>query len=192
MECIDRSSRQQQSIAMPHRHINMKSRTPYRIPSAAGWCCTLILALTLSANAFNLENRLPLIKYGSAGSYFGYSVAEHVETDSEDIKWWVHFLTFIVRGGSDNVERFTLRDTSWNAWVRCRFVYLAVPYVIFAVKCRYLHCGTEMISLTRLLCAALIKQAVGCVNVCLLQNMCAYRHENVRLCRDSPSRVAGW
>lgn len=140
MECIDRSSRQQQSIVMPHRHINMKSRTPYRIPSAAGWCCTLILALTLSANAFNLENRLPLIKYGSAGSYFGYSVAEHVETDSEDIKWWVHFLAFIVRGGSDNVERFTLRDTSWNAWVRCRFVYLWLPYVIFAVKCRYLHC----------------------------------------------------
>lgn len=40
-------------------------------------------------NSFNLENRLPIIKYGQEGSYFGYSVAEHIEVlqDNTEKKW---------------------------------------------------------------------------------------------------------
>ena len=30
-------------------------------------------------NSFNLEARIPVIKRGSRGSYFGFSVAEHQE-----------------------------------------------------------------------------------------------------------------
>ena len=33
------------------------------------------------SNAFNLETRLPVIKYGPRNSYFGYSVAEHLILD---------------------------------------------------------------------------------------------------------------
>lgn len=41
------------------------------------------------ASSFNLENRLPIVKYGSPNSYFGYSVAEHIETVSPtDTKKW--------------------------------------------------------------------------------------------------------
>lgn len=29
------------------------------------------------AGAFNLENRLPIVKYGNVDTYFGYSVAGH-------------------------------------------------------------------------------------------------------------------
>lgn len=50
--------------------------------------CICISVLPVSA--FNLENRLPLNKFGVAGSYFGYSVAEHVQTETEDyqdLKW---------------------------------------------------------------------------------------------------------
>lgn len=66
----------------------MQSRTTARregclILVATVFC--IVSALSLSANAFNLENRLPLTKYGASGSYFGYSVAEHEET--EGIKW---------------------------------------------------------------------------------------------------------
>lgn len=32
-------------------------------------------------NAFNLESRLPIVKYGPRNSYFGYSVAEHLIID---------------------------------------------------------------------------------------------------------------
>lgn len=55
-------------------------------------CFIIIFCLMIAshtANAFNLENRLPLTKFGAAGSYFGYSVAEHVEVDDEKFKWWV-------------------------------------------------------------------------------------------------------
>lgn len=47
----------------------------------------LLLSLIAAANAFNLEARLPVIKYGAPGSYFGYSVAEHVVKNSEGTKW---------------------------------------------------------------------------------------------------------
>ena len=48
----------------------------------------ILLSFVLSSDAFNLENRLPLNKFHQGGSYFGYSVAEHVQTDGpEDLKW---------------------------------------------------------------------------------------------------------
>lgn len=34
--------------------------------------------------AFNLENRLPIVKYGDADTYFGYSVAGHMIENDED------------------------------------------------------------------------------------------------------------
>lgn len=41
-------------------------------------------------NAFNLENRLPIVKYGNVDTYFGYSVASHVvgEQDDAEKKNW--------------------------------------------------------------------------------------------------------
>lgn len=41
---------------------------------------TLVISSSLfhCSNAFNLETRLPVIKYGPKNSYFGYSVAEHL------------------------------------------------------------------------------------------------------------------
>lgn len=39
--------------------------------------------------AFNLENRLPIVKYGDADTYFGYSVAGHVidKENKQTEKW---------------------------------------------------------------------------------------------------------
>lgn len=37
--------------------------------------------------AFNLENRLPIVKYGDVDTYFGYSVAGHI-IDGEDPEKW--------------------------------------------------------------------------------------------------------
>lgn len=40
--------------------------------------------------SFNLENRLPIVKLGDANSYFGYSVAEHIQQSSPygpETKW---------------------------------------------------------------------------------------------------------
>lgn len=58
----------------------------------------LLIAFNYCVNdtmAFNLENRLPIVKYGEADSYFGYSVAGHEIGDDEDDlpaeKWWVNF-----------------------------------------------------------------------------------------------------
>ncbi|XP_060803128.1 integrin alpha-PS1 [Amyelois transitella] len=42
------------------------------------WCFFLF-----SATSFNLEPRIPVIKYGASGSYFGFSVAEHVTFNSD-------------------------------------------------------------------------------------------------------------
>ena len=39
----------------------------------------VVLSITIElSEAFNLENRLPIIKYGEPSSYFGYSVSTHV------------------------------------------------------------------------------------------------------------------
>lgn len=51
----------------------------------------VLLALKCCVNdidAFNLENRLPIVKYGDADTYFGYSVAGHVVDDKEDLQKW--------------------------------------------------------------------------------------------------------
>ncbi|KAJ1523062.1 hypothetical protein ONE63_002187 [Megalurothrips usitatus] len=34
-----------------------------------------------AAAAFNLETRLPIVKVGNRGAYFGYSVAQHQSVD---------------------------------------------------------------------------------------------------------------
>ncbi|XP_031627907.1 integrin alpha-PS1 isoform X2 [Contarinia nasturtii] len=54
----------------------------------------LLVAFNCCVNdtvAFNLENRLPIVKYGDADTYFGYSVAGHEIGDDEDdnptVKW---------------------------------------------------------------------------------------------------------
>lgn len=75
----------QKFATMPCRTINQRDGS--RLPLIALLLLVTVAALSLSANAFNLENRLPLIKYGAAGSYFGYSVAEHVESEDKNIKW---------------------------------------------------------------------------------------------------------
>lgn len=51
--------------------------------------CTVLVILHYCVNdinGFNLENRLPIVKYGDAGTYFGYSVAGHVTGEIEDEK----------------------------------------------------------------------------------------------------------
>lgn len=59
-------------------------------PSA---CVALLFIVGCCVNgivAFNLENRLPIVKYGDTGTYFGYSVASHIigeQDDEYDEKW---------------------------------------------------------------------------------------------------------
>lgn len=51
----------------------------------------LLVIFINDVNAFNLENRLPIVKYGNVDTYFGYSVASHVidEGDGAEKKnWW--------------------------------------------------------------------------------------------------------
>lgn len=50
------------------------------------WTYLLISSLVQINTGFNLEPRLPLIKYGHPDSYFGYSVAEHVIINNDDRK----------------------------------------------------------------------------------------------------------
>lgn len=47
---------------------------------------TLILALNgcIFIDGFNLENRLPIVKYGDADTYFGYSVASHITGEKDE------------------------------------------------------------------------------------------------------------
>lgn len=68
-----------------------------------GFCYNYTLHLTvwlflfdycLHIDAFNLENRLPIVKYGDDGTYFGYSVASHItvkdadgKDEAETVKW---------------------------------------------------------------------------------------------------------
>lgn len=53
--------------------------------------CGAVICLLYSVNCFNLESRLPIVKYGEKDSYFGYSVATHVEVDTngpdEKTRW---------------------------------------------------------------------------------------------------------
>lgn len=50
----------------------------------------LLIIFINDINAFNLENRLPIVKYGDVDTYFGYSVASHVigERDSTEKQNW--------------------------------------------------------------------------------------------------------
>lgn len=45
--------------------------------------CVIFMCVLYITDSFNLEPRIPVIKFGESGSYFGFSVAEHV-TVSED------------------------------------------------------------------------------------------------------------
>lgn len=49
----------------------------------------ICLLLPTIVTCFNFENRLPILKQGQPGSYFGYSIAEHVEVlkDESEKKW---------------------------------------------------------------------------------------------------------
>lgn len=45
-------------------------------------CCVLAIFCLKRFHCFNLESRLPIVKYGDPDSYFGYSVATHIEVDT--------------------------------------------------------------------------------------------------------------
>lgn len=54
------------------------------------WCdSVLLLCILYSVTSFNLEPRIPVIKFGEPGSYFGFSVAEHltIKEDGSQISW---------------------------------------------------------------------------------------------------------
>lgn len=63
-------------------------------------CSILFLVIFANViNAFNLENRLPIVKYGDFDTYFGYSVASHVigERDGAgNTNWWDNLFEFIL------------------------------------------------------------------------------------------------
>ncbi|KFM71697.1 hypothetical protein X975_10596, partial [Stegodyphus mimosarum] len=46
---------------------------------------TVILVAVKLGCCFNLETRIPVIKEGPTGSYFGYSVAQHQLTNEDGI-----------------------------------------------------------------------------------------------------------
>ncbi|XP_035439524.2 integrin alpha-PS1 isoform X1 [Spodoptera frugiperda] len=49
----------------------------------------LFMCILYSVTSFNLEPRIPVIKFGEPGSYFGFSVAEHltINGDGSNISW---------------------------------------------------------------------------------------------------------
>lgn len=59
------------------------------LPPILGSILLLVIFMN-DSNAFNLENRLPIVKYGNVDTYFGYSVASHVidEGDGAEKKNW--------------------------------------------------------------------------------------------------------
>lgn len=51
----------------------------------------------LLVNGFNLENRLPIWKYGPENSYFGYSIASHViDEHNHNSKWLVFCISYLL------------------------------------------------------------------------------------------------
>ncbi|XP_026762048.2 integrin alpha-PS1 isoform X2 [Galleria mellonella] len=46
----------------------------------------IFFCILFGVHTFNLEPRIPVIKYGEAGSYFGFSVAEHLTFNSDGSK----------------------------------------------------------------------------------------------------------
>lgn len=62
-------------------------------------CYQLVLVVlnVCLVHTFNLEPRIPVIKKGLNGSYFGYSVAEHQETSDDGTiskSWYVLLIIF--------------------------------------------------------------------------------------------------
>ena len=66
-------------------------------------CATVVLLLLLLllevTVGFNLEPRIPVVKNGRSGSYFGYSVAQHQSTFSLSgtdtfSNWFVSFVSY--------------------------------------------------------------------------------------------------
>lgn len=55
-----------------------------RWPVPAMYSFLLLVILISNIDAFNLENRLPIVKYGDFNTYFGYSVAGHVVGERDD------------------------------------------------------------------------------------------------------------
>ncbi|CAH0585673.1 unnamed protein product [Chrysodeixis includens] len=51
--------------------------------------CVLFMCILYSVTSFNLEPRIPVIKFGEPGSYFGFSVAEHltISGDGSQTSW---------------------------------------------------------------------------------------------------------
>lgn len=49
----------------------------------------LLLCILHCVTSFNLEPRIPVIKFGEPGSYFGFSVAEHLTIGNKnELKSW--------------------------------------------------------------------------------------------------------
>lgn len=61
----------------------------------------LFLCILHSVVSFNLEPRIPVIKFGDEGSYFGFSVAEHLTIENrtrsivDKTSWWVFFNKYV-------------------------------------------------------------------------------------------------
>ncbi|KFM80851.1 hypothetical protein X975_03590, partial [Stegodyphus mimosarum] len=72
------------SMAAVGRHVVSRCAT-FRMTRAEMFLQLYLLCTLLCvANAFNLEPRLPVLKLGERGTYFGYSVAEHQILDSQN------------------------------------------------------------------------------------------------------------
>lgn len=71
------------------RKMSVFSLSSLCLPSKKLFSVYILLSLHL-VSGFNLENRLPIIKYGEKDTYFGYSVAMHVigEKESSDNRKW--------------------------------------------------------------------------------------------------------
>ena len=59
----------------------------------------VINVIVCLVSGFNLENRLPIWKYGPANSYFGYSIAAHIMDNEDNInsnsKWLVNISIYV-------------------------------------------------------------------------------------------------
>ncbi|XP_050679811.1 integrin alpha-PS1 isoform X1 [Leptidea sinapis] len=53
------------------------------------YICAAFLCILLCVSCFNLEPRIPVIKLGEAGSYFGFSVAEHLTISGDRKSSWL-------------------------------------------------------------------------------------------------------
>lgn len=60
-------------------------RTVYTM-ARARWASVLFMCILYSVTSFNLEPRIPVIKFGEPGSYFGFSVAEHLTISGDGSK----------------------------------------------------------------------------------------------------------